>query len=66
MDSLTPRQHQVLALWLGGRTYSEIASDLGISPGTVNPHLKAIARKLGIREIGRDALRSAVAVWAKP
>lgn len=57
--TLTPRQHQVLDGWLSGRTYRELALDLGISPETVNPHLKAIARKLGAAGISRAALSEA-------
>jgi DNA-binding CsgD family transcriptional regulator len=59
MDTLTARQQEVLDLWLGGSTYRELASALGISPETVNPHLKAIARKLGTTKISRAALREA-------
>lgn len=58
-NTLTARQQQVLGLWLGGVTYKELAAELGISPETVNPHLKAIARKLGANGISREALRAA-------
>jgi RNA polymerase sigma factor (sigma-70 family) len=57
---LTPRQQEVLDLWLAGTPYRELAARLGISPETVNPHLKNIARKLGARGIGREALREAL------
>lgn len=59
--ALTARQQEVLDLWLSGKTYKEVASALGISPETVNPHLKNIARKLGTTEINREALRGALA-----
>lgn len=59
-ESLTVRQRQVLELWLEGVTYRELADRLGISPETVNPHLKAIARKLGTRRISRVGLREAL------
>lgn len=58
-NTLTARQQQVLDLWLAGTTYRELAASLGISPETVNPHLKAIARKLGSVGISRAALREA-------
>lgn len=61
MDTLTPRQRQVLDLWLSGLTYRQVAHELGLSPETINPHLKAIARKLGTRKIGRAALAELVA-----
>lgn len=60
MATLTARQQEVLDLWLAGTTYKELASALGISPETVNPHLKNIAKKLGATGISRDALREAL------
>lgn len=57
--TLTARQQQVLDLWLAGRTYKEVAAELGISPETVNPHLKNIAHKLGAAGISREALKDA-------
>lgn len=56
---LTARQRQVLDLWNSGVTYRELAARLGISPETVNPHLKAIAKKLGAPGIARAKLRAA-------
>lgn len=61
---LTARQQQVLDLWLAGTPYKELAARLGISPETVNPHLKGIARKLGAGGISRDALRQASSLAA--
>lgn len=57
--TLTARQQEVLDLWLSGSTYKDLAAALGISPETVNPHLKAIARKIGATGISRSALREA-------
>lgn len=57
---LTPRQQQVLDLWLAGTPYRELAARLDISPETVNPHLKNIAKKLGATGISREALRDAL------
>ncbi len=57
---LTARQQEVLDLWLAGNTYRDLAATLGISPETVNPHLKVIARKLGTTKISREELRRAV------
>lgn len=58
MDTLTDRQRQVLDLWLGGSTQREVASALGISYQTVNPHLKVVARKLGANGFARETLRA--------
>jgi DNA-binding CsgD family transcriptional regulator len=60
MDDLTPRQKEVLDLWLAGTQYRELAASLGISHLTVKPHLRAIARKLGATGTSRDSLRKAL------
>lgn len=57
-STLTLRQQEVLDLFLSGLTYREVAAQCGISAETVNPHLKAIAKKLGVDGISRDALRA--------
>lgn len=57
---LTDRQREVLDLWLEGTPYRELAARLGISPETVNPHLRGIARKLGAAGISRERLRAAL------
>lgn len=57
---LTDRQQEVLDLWLADIPYQELAARLGISPGTVNPHLRAIAKRLGASGISRKALREAL------
>lgn len=59
MTNLTTRQQEVLDLWLDDVPYRTIAERLGISPETVNPHLKAIRKKLGAAGISRTALREA-------
>jgi DNA-binding NarL/FixJ family response regulator len=45
---LTPRQQQVCALMVKGRSVKQIARDLDISPGTVKAHLQPILRALGV------------------
>jgi DNA-binding NarL/FixJ family response regulator len=46
-DGLTNRQCQVLGLVAEGNTTSEIATILGITPGTVETHVRAVLRHLG-------------------
>ena len=46
---LTPREQQVLELVEQGLRNKEIASELGIQPGTVKIHLKHIFEKTGVR-----------------
>ncbi len=44
---LTPREHEVLSLLVGGLTQQQIADKLVISPKTVGTHLQRILGKLG-------------------
>ncbi len=46
--ALSAREHNILALAARGLANKEIASELGITAGTVKVHLHAIYRKLGI------------------
>ena len=48
LDSLTPREKQILSLLAEGQSNKVIARNLGISDGTVKLHVKAILRKLNI------------------
>jgi DNA-binding NarL/FixJ family response regulator len=48
-SELTSREQQVLELVEQGFKNKEIASDLGIRPGTVKIHLKHIFEKTGVR-----------------
>jgi DNA-binding NarL/FixJ family response regulator len=48
LASLTERERQVLAALSDGETTSAIAVELGISPATVQTHVKNILGKLGV------------------
>ena len=47
-SSLTPREHEVLALLARGRNQMAIAAELVISPKTVATHIQRILSKLGV------------------
>jgi len=46
---LTPRERDVVALLMAGSSTREIASDTGLTVGTVHTYLKRIYPKLGVR-----------------
>jgi RNA polymerase sigma factor (sigma-70 family) len=50
LQSLTPRQRQVLMLLGDGIRAAEIARVLHLSKNTVGFHLKRVMRKLGVRD----------------
>jgi DNA-binding CsgD family transcriptional regulator len=52
---LTPRQVDVLALLVGGLSNREIADRLTLSPKTVDHHVHALLRKLGVSSRGHAA-----------
>jgi predicted ATPase/DNA-binding CsgD family transcriptional regulator len=56
-STLTPREHQVVALIAAGRSNKEIAEELFISPATAARHVANIFAKLGYTS------RSQVAAW---
>jgi DNA-binding NarL/FixJ family response regulator len=57
-DLLTPRQQQVVALLVAGRSDRQIAQDLFISHRTASHHVAAIMEKLNARSRGEAAVRA--------
>jgi len=57
-DSLTPRESDVLRLLARGCTYEQAADRLGVSPHTVQSHIKNAYRKLGLRCAAAAVMRA--------
>lgn len=64
LASLTPREHEVMALMAEGRTNAAIARELVIGTGAVEKNVTAIFQKLGLDDSGSDHRRVlAVLAW---
>ncbi len=50
LDSLTPRELDVLMLLTRGMSNAEIGQELGVATGTVKAHVNAVLGKLGVRD----------------
>ncbi|MCE0766574.1 response regulator transcription factor [Pseudonocardia kujensis] len=66
VDSLTPREREVLGLMAEGRTNTAIGRDLVITQGAVEKHISSIFTKLGLAPSGDDHRRvMAVLAWLR-
>ncbi|WP_382310468.1 response regulator transcription factor [Herbiconiux sp. UC225_62] len=64
LESLTPREHEVLALMAEGRTNAAIAARLVIGVGAVEKNVTSIFQKLALDDSGTDHRRVlAVLAW---
>ena len=55
---LTGREKQILDAIANGRSYKEVAGDLGISVNTVRNHAASIREKLGVRSMFQAVSRA--------
>ncbi|HEX5851035.1 MAG TPA: response regulator transcription factor, partial [Rubrobacter sp.] len=58
VESLTPREVEVLALLSKGQTNPQIAQNLTVSRGTVKIHVQHIISKLGVSDRTQAAVRA--------
>lgn len=64
LATLTPREHEVLALMAEGRTNAAVGSALVIGTGAVEKNVTSIFQKLGLDDSGSDHRRVlAVLAW---
>jgi DNA-binding NarL/FixJ family response regulator len=56
-STLTPRQHEIVAMIAAGFTNREIADRLGLTPGTVSEHIANIRWRLEL------ARRREIVAW---
>lgn len=59
LQSLSPRERQVLGHLVRGRLTKEIAHDLELSPRTIDDYRASLKRKLGARTTGEVIARLA-------
>jgi DNA-binding NarL/FixJ family response regulator len=58
LESLTPRETEVMRLVAGGYSNREIGDALGTAEGTVKVHVSSILGKLGVRDRVQAVLRA--------
>ena len=57
-ERLTAREAEVLRLLARGRTYAQVAEDLGMSAHTVGTHVKNAYRKLDVHNAAAAVLQA--------
>lgn len=60
-ESLTPREREVMKLVIEGKANKVIASDLGLSPRTVEVHRASVMRKLAVESVA-DLVRCSLLI----
>jgi DNA-binding NarL/FixJ family response regulator len=66
METLSPREREVLSLMAEGRSNRAIGERLFLSPKTVETHVSAIFSKLGIEDTADDNRRVlSVLTWLR-
>jgi DNA-binding NarL/FixJ family response regulator len=55
---LTERERDVLRCLVEGRSYKEVAAELGITDGTVRSHIRSVYRKLQVHNVAEAVSRA--------
>ena len=55
LQRLSPREYEVARSFGEGKTYKEVARQLGLAPNTVRHHIRTLYSKLGIKDKARIA-----------
>lgn len=58
LDTLTPREREILALLPSGLSNSELGKKLGIAPGTAKIHVERVFYKLGVKDRTQAAVKA--------
>lgn len=58
LETLTPREREIFALLPSGMSNIELASKLGIAPGTVKIHIERVFSKLNVRDRTQAAIKA--------
>ncbi|KAB8190399.1 response regulator [Nonomuraea phyllanthi] len=66
LDGLTEREQQVLVLIARGRSNTEIAAELAVSPSTVKNHVTSVFAKIGARDRAQAVIAAYEAGLIRP
>lgn len=66
LDVLTEREREILVLIARGRSNSEIAGQLAVSPSTVKNHVTSLFAKIGVRDRAQAVIVAYEAALIKP
>lgn len=66
LDGLTDREREILVLIARGRSNTEIAQDLSVSPSTVKNHVTSLFAKIGVRDRAQAVIVAYEAALIRP
>ncbi|MFI6174693.1 response regulator [Nonomuraea sp. NPDC051191] len=66
LEALTEREREILVLIARGRSNTEIAGELAVSPSTVKNHVTSLFAKIGVRDRAQAVIAAYEAALIKP